>query len=477
MSNLRILSVGYEFPGGGIECVGFMSRRSLLDADLIIYEPTLGNYRSDESYKGKPALTEDSSFRVDEALSHWRSELTEAIGAGKVIILFLASPKEVFVCTGRKDYSGTGRSQTVTNFVIPASSYDAIPFKLQIQERSGDQIIAEGDLGYLAPYWSEFADDSPYEVTISGEFDRILLRTRSGNAIVGAITQKDRGTVLLLPPVRYDEEAFIRADDDENLRWNDLAQKYGKRLATSITILARVVKSQTDDTPPPVWSNADEYCLPQEEELRERINRCLKEIEATRKAKVRLEAELRNAGRLRSLLYEGGRPLERSIIEALLLFGFTADGYTDDESQFDVVFTSDEGRFLGEAEGKDKRAVNIEKLSQLERNLQEDFAKDEVTEYAKGVLFGNAHRLTPLADRGDAFTTKCLTGAKRVGVALVRTADLFEPARYLLANDDADYATRCRQAIANASGVVVDFPKPPRSPKHQERVVEAAKTG
>jgi len=43
-------------------------------------------------------------------------------------------------------------------------------------------------------------------------------------------------------------------------------------------------------------------------------------------------------------------------------------------------------RYIGEAEGKENKAVNIDKLGQLERNIQEDFARDEVQEPARGIL-------------------------------------------------------------------------------------------
>jgi hypothetical protein len=141
--------------------------------------------------------------------------------------------------------------------------------------------------------------------------------------------------------------------------------------------------------------------------------------------------------------------------------GFSAEGHRDAESEFDAVFTSPEGRFLGEVEGKDNKAVNIDKMSQLERNLQEDFAKDGVSAFAKGVLFGNAHRLELPSKRAAGFTDKCLTAASRLGVALVHTADLFEAARYLSDHTDDAYAASCRQAIFAAHGTVVEFPKPP----------------
>jgi hypothetical protein len=174
-----------------------------------------------------------------------------------------------------------------------------------------------------------------------------------------------------------------------------------------------------------------------------------------------LVGELDSARELYGLLYETGPALEHAIRLGLGHLGFKAEPYKAGESEFDVVFVAPEGRCLGEAEGKDAKAINVDKMSQLERNLQEDFARDEVTEFAKGVLFGNAHRFTAPKDREDSFTAKCISAAKRLRVALIRTPDLFFVARYLAEAADEDFATRCRKAIFDADGEIVAFPTPP----------------
>jgi hypothetical protein len=117
-----------------------------------------------------------------------------------------------------------------------------------------------------------------------------------------------------------------------------------------------------------------------------------------------------------------------------------AERYKDTESEFDVLFTWEDQRFLGEAEGKDNKAINVDKISQLERNLSEDYAKENVQQYAKGMLFGNAFRLQKLTERGEFFTDKCISSAKRLKAALIRTPDLFFPARYVKASGDDDFA-------------------------------------
>ena len=177
--------------------------------------------------------------------------------------------------------------------------------------------------------------------------------------------------------------------------------------------------------------------------------------------KKELSRNLKEEQKLKWLLYESGAQLEQSIINVLELLGFIAERFSEGESEFDVIFTSPEGRFIGEAEGRINKAIGIDKLRQLESNLQEDFARDEVSEYAKGVLFGNAYRLKDLDERNEYFTSKVKSGAKRSKIALVRTSDLFYIARYLKENKNADYAKRCRNSILEAEGEKVVFPKIP----------------
>lgn len=476
MADTRIYSVGYAFPGGEIECIPFESDRSLLDADIVIFEPTLGNYYWSETYKGKHRLDEDSSFRVKEHLSHWRAELKESFEAGKLVMVFLSKPQDVYVHTGDKKFSGTGRNQKVTQIVMPASSYEAIPLTLEVQARTGREISPAGDLGYISAYWSDFGELSPYEVTVSGKFTRTLLKTRTGSSVVGAAIVSAPGAMIFLPPLRYDYEPFTSSDEEEEAIWNEDSQVFGRRIAASLIEIRKAIQSSVDVTPAPGWSQDPQYQLPEERNLHSDILACSQQIKEFHARKSGLEANLREAGRLRSLLYASGKELESAILEALTLFGFHAEAVADSESEFDAVFVGPEGRFLGEAEGKDKRPINIDKLSQLERNIQEDFAKEETKEYAKGVLFGNPHRLVPPSERTSLFTEKCVSGARRSRIVLVPTPSLFVPAKYLKLNDDPEYATRCREAIANSPGEIVAFPDPPQH-SHPLEAVSDEQTG
>lgn len=463
MAKKKILSVEFEIPGGGVECSRFKSKRSLLDADIVVFEPTLGSYHSSSTYQGKTLLSEDDSFRARESLRFWKSELEMAFETGKVIFVFLVAPREAYAHTGEKQYSGTGRNRHRTTTVSLISSYLSLPPDLEIQVRSGTSIIPAGSLGYLATYWKEFADYSSYAVNLQGKFSDVLLKTKSGNKIVGASVRSEKGgAMVLLPPIPYDIDQFTRYDEaTDEVVWTAEAIAFGKRLIACLVGAANALRSELNITPPPEWTQRSEYRLPQEDVLEKGIRAKARQIEKLQRQTLELEQKLQREGGLRRLLYEQGHQLEEAILEALNLLGFEAEPYIDSESEFDAVFTSPEGRFLGEAEGKDNRCINIDKLSQLERNLQEDFAKENVTEFAKGVLFGNVHRLILPEDRPTPFTGKCIAGAKRSKVALVQSSDLFQPARYLKQNDDLEYARQCRGVIFRSEGEVTKFPDVP----------------
>jgi hypothetical protein len=96
--------------------------------------------------------------------------------------------------------------------------------------------------------------------------------------------------------------------------------------------------------------------------------------------------------------------------------------------------------------------------SQLRRNVDEDFAREEVQSPARGVLFGNGHRLIEPAARGDHFTSKVVDAAPALGITLVQTPDLFHAVKYYLATADTEFALQCRRAIADSIGEVVSFP-------------------
>lgn len=462
MAELSILSVGYEIPGYSDISLPLESDRSLLDADIVVFSPTLRDFYSSEYFQGKRRISDDDSPSAVEHCRRWRQELVELLKAGKTALVFLAPLEEVCVYLGHQKVSGTGHSQKVTHILEALNSYAALPFDLgTVVPKGGSEIRVVGGLKALAPYWTAFGPQSPYKVYLKQPKGTPILTAKSSDAVVGLVMKVGKGTAVLLPPLEYDEAKFIGKDKKRHPVWTAKAIQFGNRFVAALVELDRALRAGTEITPAPAWARKPEFLVPAEVALDTQVHAKNAQIEALRAERDTLSEKATQAGNLRDLLYEGGRPLERAVLRALQAMRFTATPFREDGSEFDAAFSAPEGRFIGEVEGKNDKAVNVDKLDQLERNIREDFARQESGGYAKGVLFGNAYRFRPPSERPDYFTGKCYSAASRGRVALVRTTDLFSVARYLEENTDEEYAASCRAAILAAEGTVVTFPTLP----------------
>lgn len=408
MSASKLVSVGYVIPGD-YEHITLDSDTSLLDADIILVQPEIPElyyeYGSDD-YKGKPTLGQTGSFQAAQQAKHWRAEIATAVESGKTVIVFLAKPEEVYVFTGHQEYSGTGRNQKVTNIVALLSSYDIVPATLgALIPRQGREIRMASNVGPLAAYWAEFRTASPYQLYFEKPPGTPVLLTKTGEKAVGVIVRLGKGHLVLIPPVQYDEDAFTEVrskadgasekengddeegdsdgasqqenDDEAGEYWTEKGMAFGARLVAALLRLDQELRGEGGRTPPPDWSAASEFRLSKELDLEAELSDVRNRMTELRAESEALAARLAAEGGLRRLLYESGAELEAAILDALRLLGYRAENFREGESEFDAVFVSPEGtRYIGEAEGKENKAVNIDKLSQLERNIQEDFARD-----------------------------------------------------------------------------------------------------
>jgi len=197
--------------------------------------------------------------------------------------------------------------------------------------------------------------------------------------------------------------------------------------------------------------------------LKKETEKKSKEIDGLILLKNELLTKIDQEVRLRDLLFEKGKILESAINLALEILGYKAENYNDGNLELDHVITPPEGdRFIGEAEGKDTSAINIDKFRQLATNIQEDLQREEIENPAIGISFGNGFRFTKPSERAEQFTTKCINTAKSSNCVLVRTIDLFRVAKYVKELNDETFAKSCRDVIKNSVGKIVDFPVVPK---------------
>lgn len=475
MAKKKILTIGFDLCDDNTESCDFNDDLSLLDWDIILFKPDIVDFLSyAETFQGKPCLSDDSSFQLKEQTEHWRREIKAAVESGKCVIVYLTDLNEVSIATGEKRFSGTGRNQKVTRIVTDYNNYYSIPANLKPIKTKGQEIkLAAKNSELISSYWKEFSPYSKYKVLIDEGITPCLI-TKHGDKPVGAIlrSKNSNGALILVPDIDFYASEFL----NDQVEWTEKAKQFAAKLVKSVVSLDKSLRSSGEVTPEPDWAKNSAYKLKKENQIATELLKIESKLAAIQAEKEQCLEQINELGTLRKLLFEKGKSLEYVILKALRIIGFTVSQYDDGESQFDAVFESSEGRLIGEAEGKDNKAINIDKLRQLALNIHEDLARDEVSEPAKGVLFGNAFRLLPIEEREEPFTTKCISAATTSSTALIFTPDLFVVAKYLSDNRDSRFSTKCRKAILSTIGRV-SFPTPPKSKVDiEEKINQETKT-
>ena len=462
-----IFTIATDLPGNAGQQVSFNSDTSLLDSDIVLIRldtSEVHDYSSD-TYQGKPCYEERASFELQKRIAHWKRELRLATESGKTVFILLNERRDVYIDSGQRTHSGTGRNTRTTRIVAPCSNYDILPFDNEFTPTSGKIMVLSDKAAIIRDYWAKFGPLSEYKVVINGTVTSPLVLSKDKKCVFGALIRfkGSTGSYVLLPDVDFDNQPGLTSEKDGKAYWTKKAIALGQQFVEALIAIDESLRTQSAHTPVPAWARDRAFDLAAERRINEELLRIEQRKRELQSEEQTLQQRLAEETMLKALLYEQGKPLESAIIRALEILGFSATPLKESDSEFDAVFCSAEGRFIGEAEGKDNKAINIDKLRQLEMNIHEDFAREGVKEPAKAVLFGNAVRLSHPKNRGDFFTDKCVTAAKRSHCALVCTPDLYEAARYLSENPNQELSAQCRLALLGADGEVVVFPIPSSS--------------
>lgn len=447
--------VNINVPGVS-EFINYDSDASLRDYDIVVFNPMLPYYDRIYFSGGGGCISIEGAKLFAKAQSHWLRELSDALAAGKTVFIVLSAYTEDQAATG---YTTPSRnSRTYQTIII--NNYAAIPGGLQVRNARGRRVTVK-DSAFKGLY-EAINEIVEYRIVFAAPMSmRTVFAAKDGTAIGGVLGfQNWPGSLVLLPHFDFEADEFTEDSGGEEI-WSKKALNISRALVGQLIAVDRMLKSSTEQTPPPDWLNS--FVRPRAvDEIEGAVAKIDAQMEELRRQ--RDEQLLRMADILEysHLLYETGKPLERAIEKALRLLGYTVEPLRIGDFEIDHVIVGPSGRrMIGESEGKDSSAIDISKFRQLESNIGEDFERPEVNQPAKGLLFGNGFRLSLPAGRAEQFTQKSLTNANRLGSALIRTADLYTVALYLLDQPDDDtFRASCRAAIEDTAGGIVQFPAP-----------------
>ena len=442
--NKTIAALGTNelFYSENLICCSSQERRSLLDADIILYSPSFFSWRT---YSSSEQLSGVSYMRFMDDIDHWQTEKKKAIQEGKTIFQFCSRSNPFTLNHGENNIEPFDPLA----FFFPCSNY---------RIAHGEQIRYCGNKHILRSLWEEFKSYFFFNVLFEEkEFagDAYFAPRKCSEVCGGIIKSSTNAHIVALPGIWLKDENHSNhwGYSDENIQ---LSIKFIECLIN----VDNALKASTSLTPPPTWIN--KFQTVAIEEGRARLKKIEEEETKIKQERINAEQTLESRKIFQNLLFEKGKPLEEGVKCALKLIGFKAESYQDSDSEFDVILNSEEGTFIGEIEGKDNRPLNVRKISQLMRNIAECLDKDTSSKLLKGILFGNAYRFKNPSERDEQFTPKCIKTAKQQEIALVRTIDLFRISQYLLQEkDDQTFATKCREIIIKAKGIV-SFPPIPK---------------
>ena len=345
--------------------------------------------------------------------------------------------------------------------------YNFLPINVgSITSASGQHVEFAGN-PIFRDFYDKFKDRLEYQVYIENpEQAEIIFTGKNKAKILGAMYKIGKGHLILLPYLNYDEDEFTETRKNKKGEgkeyWTKEATKFGNNLVKALVDIDKGLHKGGETTPPPDWTCETDYQLASEKIIEEEVEEKTKKIDQLISQKNKLILKLEEETKLKDLLFEKGKVLENAINSALGILGYIAENYDDGELELDhVIVSTEQDRFIGEAEGKDNAAINIDKFRQLATNIQEDLQREDVEKPATGILFGNGFRLKKPSDREEQFTTKCISTAKTLNHILMRTVDLFRVAKYIQESKDSDFAKNCRDVIRNSVGKIVDFPEIP----------------
>lgn len=437
---MNLMSVGLEFKeninGLNYTFTDFKKEETLLDGDIILFSPLslAEQWRTiDTDNEGYKTIYANSPFAV-RLLSQIRRKRDE---------LEILSQKKTIVVTLLDDlsYIRVRKSEYDNKFV---SNLSFLPFGIELIESSfnhgkGSKVIKSSKSSIFDNFYKAYSNDLTYfcyfnEEMFTGEY--VSAFSNSVNKTVGFIRQYYNSLYAFLPVP------------------NDL--KEPKKFLGSLIEAFKLYTNNLETSTPPSW--LDNFILPSENSIENELDSIRSEIDILRSKEQEIMRDLNNVTKFKELLYEQGAPLELIVEDAFKLIGFQTEKRKESDIEHDIIISAPEGRAIVEVEGKDNAAININKLDQLSRVIDEDFTISNL--YPDGILVGNHYRKTDPPERKDAFTDKVKISANRKNIILLNTFEIYKVIEYVLKEGKDEISkANIRREILNSKGAEFLFKK------------------
>lgn len=412
---MRTLLLDCPFDLPGADAYTFMSYVSVFDYDLVMWDPgatarKLASKPYQAEHRGRPSLDAADSVAFIEALSRRKAEFGELLALGRTLVVFASPPKVFWFESGRRETSGTGRNQKVTNIIDSIDLLLALPMSYEAKVGVGLELELAADVA--AGLWRATKGEWVYLCTLETFPGEGILRVANSDKIVGSVEIRENGGVFALLPkpliATEDVEEDETTQDDEEA----VDETEEDRLLVPTAIYSWAVGlSVSEDEPVPDW--CVNLLLDSEAERQDELVQVETSMAELATKLEELKATQAGDAQWKRLIASQGEALERQVQAAFELLGFEV--LETQRGRGDLRLNYNGKRVVVEVKGLGKSAGE-KHAAQLEKWVAEELADDVE---AKGILVANAWKDLPPEARRTAFPDQMLEYAKARGHCLL----------------------------------------------------------
>lgn len=361
--------------------------------------------------------------------------------------MIASPPQTIWLDTGHKEKSGTGRNQKVTRLLDDVDLLTVIPGHVSTVAGRGLELQPAGPVA--TSLWRQTEDQWIYRCVLN-EFPGTKLLVVAGTEKVAASVQvsPDGGVLALLPEPRIPDEVDELEDEDEDDPSDDLGASGQDVSAGKLSVPASMIAwarqmSLHDSEPVPEW--AAEFKFESEILRQAKLARLEKSIAELAQKVDALKHEQAEDDRWKRLSFSSGAALEDQARRAFEVLGFTV--LEGQRGRSDLRVQYDTERVVVEVKGLSKSAAE-RNAAQLEKWVAEEVAEGV---RAKGVLVVNTWREAAPDQRDVDFPAQMIPYATARGHCLMTSLQLLTLARGTIAGKTA--ASDAARAVLSTIGL------------------------
>jgi hypothetical protein len=393
---MKVGAIGHPVTGLSIENISFLSKKNLLDFDVLFIDMGALSRELYDEFKYIPAGNIERLKAVCDDLKARTSNVKNFFAhGGLTFVVMNTEPSYLEALMGQKLIELREEKFNLLDIL----SLDSAEF--DVEEILGDQFL---DLGVLNELSTIFRFN--YKFRFNKHIGKKVLVTRKGNDVVGVEVPVEKGSCYLLPQ-------FGIGKDIKDVPSRDYLFRIIKML------LPKSLPLPDDQESYPIW--AKDYIIYDEMQTLAERQKLLAKLDDLKSQIVKKEQRLDEYLELKRLVFEGDQHLELAVQRAFETLGYGV--IVPEGNKDDLKILEDEFKAVIEVKGLTKSGSTLNAM-QLDKWVT-NYALDNGAELPKGILIVNPFKkLAPSLRTEIVFPKDMLDYSLARKHCLMRTEDL-----------------------------------------------------